>query len=250
MISIRNLRKNLGLSQAELAKKLNVHQTAVSQWENGRTMPDIDSLTKIADIFGVSVDVLLGNNHDTKIDIDDKGTLKVTTGPIDGPTMRIELVDGTPYMFPTNATDEQIHDSIKKLKKPKSIKIPVLGYVRAGIPIDAVEEILDYEEISQEMASQGEYFALSVKGDSMEPRIQEGDVVIVRKQSDVDSGEIAVVLVNGNDATVKKFVKHENGVSLVAFNAKYEPMFYTCAEVECKPVTVLGKVVELRGKFN
>lgn len=137
----------------------------------------------------------------------------------------------------------------KKINTKKGIKIPVLGYVRAGIPIEAIEEILDYEEIPEEMASQGEYFALSVKGDSMEPRIQEGDVVIVRKQPDVESGEVAVVLVNGNDATVKKFVKHENGVSLIAYNPKYEPMFYTCQEVETKPVSIIGKVVELRGKF-
>lgn len=131
----------------------------------------------------------------------------------------------------------------------KAKKIPVLGYVRAGIPIDAVEEILDYEEIPKSMADQGEYFGLQIKGDSMEPRMQEGDVVIVRKQPDVESGDIAVILVNGNDATVKKFVKHENGVSLVASNPKYDPMFYTFSEVESKPVCVIGKVVELRAKY-
>lgn len=146
-------------------------------------------------------------------------------------------------------TDYLIGNSDVRTFSKKVKKIPVLGYVRAGIPIEAIEEILDYEEISEGMASQGEYFGLSVKGDSMEPRIQEGDVVIVRKQPDVESGEVAVVLVNGNDATVKKFVKHENGVSLIAYNPKYEPMFYTCQEVENKPVSIIGKVVELRGKF-
>jgi repressor LexA len=57
------------------------------------------------------------------------------------------------------------------------------------------------------------------------------------------------VLVNGNDATVKKLVKHENGISLIAFNGKYDPMFYTPKEVAELPVSILGKVVELRGKF-
>ncbi len=131
----------------------------------------------------------------------------------------------------------------------KGIRIPVLGYVRAGIPIEAVEEILDYEEISQEMASQGEYFALSVKGDSMEPKISEGDVVIIRKQSYVENGEFAVILVNGNDATVKKFYRNENGVKLVSTNPKYDPFFYTPQEVNELPVAVIGKVVELRAKF-
>ena len=87
----------------------------------------------------------------------------------------------------------------------KGVLIPVLGYVRAGVPIEAVEEILDYEEISQEQARTGEFFALKIKGDSKEPKISEGDVVIVRKQSTVENGELAVVLVNGDDATVKKF---------------------------------------------
>jgi len=129
------------------------------------------------------------------------------------------------------------------------IQIPVLGYVRAGIPIEAIEEILDYEEISQEMSRQGEYFALSIKGDSMEPKISNGDVVIVRKQSIVENGDIAVVLVNGNDATVKKFYRNENGIKLISTNPTYDPFFFSPQEVNSLPVTVIGKVVELRAKF-
>lgn len=129
------------------------------------------------------------------------------------------------------------------------IKIPVLGYVRAGIPIEAVEEILDYEEISSAMASQGNFFALSIKGDSMEPKISAGDVVIVRQQENVDNGDLAVVLVNGSDATVKKFYKTENGIKLISTNPKYDPFFFSPSEVESLPVQVIGKVVELRAKF-
>ena len=131
----------------------------------------------------------------------------------------------------------------------KGVLIPVLGYVRAGIPIEAVEEILDYEEISQEQARTGEFFALKVKGDSMEPKISEGDVVIVRKQSTVENGELAVVLVNGDDATVKKFYRSNNGVKLVSTNPKYDPFFYTPTEVDSFPISVIGRVVELRAKF-
>ena len=131
----------------------------------------------------------------------------------------------------------------------KGVLIPVLGYVRAGVPIEAVEEILDYEEISQEQARTGEFFALKVKGDSMEPKISEGDVVIVRKQSTVENGELAVVLVNGDDATVKKFYRSNNGVKLVSTNPKYDPFFYTPTEVDSFPISVIGRVVELRAKF-
>ena len=109
--------------------------------------------------------------------------------------------------------------------------------------------ILDYEEISQEMASQGEYFALSIKGNSMEPRIAEGDVVIVRKQHIVENGELAVVLVNGNDATVKKFYMNDHGVTLISTNPAYAPFVYSKKDVEELPVQIVGKVVELRAKF-
>lgn len=132
---------------------------------------------------------------------------------------------------------------------PKGIKIPVLGRVAAGIPIEAIEEILDYEEIDEAMAKTGDFFALRIAGTSMEPRMKEGDVVIVRKQDSVENGEIAVVLVNGDDATCKKVSIHENGLSLVSLNPSYAPMFFTDKEVSTLPVQILGRVVELRAKF-
>ena len=131
----------------------------------------------------------------------------------------------------------------------KGIKIPVLGYVRAGIPISAVEEILDYEEISEEMSRQGNFFALKIKGDSMEPKFSEGDVVIVQQQSTVENGDIAVVLVNGDDATVKKFYRSDSGIKLISTNPAYDPFFFTPDEVNTLPVQIIGKVVELRAKF-
>ena len=131
----------------------------------------------------------------------------------------------------------------------QAVKIPVLGYVRAGIPLDAVETTLDYEEISPQMAAQGEFFALQIKGDSMQPRIQDGDVVIVRQQSTIETGEIAVVLVNGDEATVKKIIKQESGILLQPLNPVYEPLFFSLKDIEEKPVQIIGRVVELRGKL-
>lgn len=129
------------------------------------------------------------------------------------------------------------------------VMIPVLGYVRAGVPMAAVENIVDYEEISKDDAAKGEHFGLVVKGDSMEPRFADGDVVIVRKQETVENGEIAVVLVNGDDATVKKFYRSDNGIKLVSTNPTYDPFFFTPDEVDSLPVQVIGRVVELRAKF-
>ncbi len=140
-------------------------------------------------------------------------------------------------------------DNSVPVSKGKGVKIPVLGYVRAGLPIDAVEEVLDYEEITPDMAAHGEHFGLTIKGDSMEPRMVDGDVVIVRKQETVENGDTAVVLVNGDEATVKKFYRTDAGIKLVATNPKYDPLFYTPDEVNTLPVQIIGKVVELRAKF-
>lgn len=132
---------------------------------------------------------------------------------------------------------------------PQGTKIPVLGTVAAGIPISAVEDILDYEEVPQSWESQGEFFGLRIKGDSMQPKMDDGDVVIVRQQSDANSGDTVIALVNGDDATCKKLQKTENGIMLVSTNPNYLPMFFTNEEIVTKPVVILGKVVELRSKF-
>ena len=131
----------------------------------------------------------------------------------------------------------------------QGIKIPVLGSVPAGVPITAVEDILDYEEIPQLWANQGEFFALKIKGDSMEPRMQSGDVVIVRQQSSADSGDTVIVLINGDEATCKKLEKTSNGIMLISTNTKYSPMFFSHEEINELPVVILGKVVENRQKY-
>lgn len=107
--------------------------------------------------------------------------------------------------------------------KRKGVRIPVLGKVVAGIPIEAVEEVLDYEEITPELADTDTFFALKIQGESMEPKLSDGDIVIIRQQNTVENGEIAVVLVNGQDATVKQIIKHDNGIFLNGFN----PSVYT-----------------------
>ena len=142
-----------------------------------------------------------------------------------------------------------LEDNEKRNIKPQGIKIPVLGTVAAGIPISAVEDILDYEEIPQSWQNQGEFFALKIKGDSMEPRMESGDVVIVKQQSDANSGDTVIVLVNGDDATCKRLEKTDNGIMLVSTNPKYPPMFYSLEDIQTKPVVILGKVVELRQKY-
>lgn len=146
------------------------------------------------------------------------------------------------------SVDYLISKSDDRAKHSKRI-VPVLGSVPAGIPIEAIQDVLDYEEISGELARSGEFIALRIKGDSMEPKFSEGDVVIIRRQEQVENGEIAIVMVNGNDATVKKFYKTDAGVTLIGTNPSFTPLTFTPEQVEALPVRVIGKVVELRAKF-
>ena len=128
--------------------------------------------------------------------------------------------------------------------------VPVLGDVAAGIPIEAVENIVDYEEIDSSMASTGEFFGLRIMGSSMEPRILDGDVFIVRRQEDAETSDTAVILVNGDSATVKRIKKEPDGsLWLLPNNPAYDPQHYSPAEIATLPVRIIGKVVELRGKF-
>lgn len=130
----------------------------------------------------------------------------------------------------------------------RGVTVNVLGRVSAGIPIEAVEEIIDTEEITDEMASKGDFFGLRIHGHSMEPRMLEGDVVIVLKQETAETGDIVIATVNGSDATCKRLKRYRDGIELIPINPSYDPMFYTNEEIENKPVRILGKVVELRGK--
>lgn len=147
----------------------------------------------------------------------------------------------------TALIDESVKQNSKATCRGKVIN--VLGRVAAGIPIDAIEDIIDTEEITEELARTGEFFGLQIHGDSMEPRMCEGDIVIVRKQDDAESGDIVIAMVNGDDATCKRLRKYRDGIELISNNPSYDPMFFNKEEIEKKPVKIIGKVVELRGKF-
>lgn len=135
-----------------------------------------------------------------------------------------------------------------KSNKRTGVKIPVLGVIPAGIPIEAIEDILDYEEISEDLASRGEYFALKVNGDSMSPIINNGDIVIIKQQDDAETGKICVVMINGFDATLKRIKKEPNGIWVLPENpyCNFKPTFFTNKEIIDTPVKIKGVAVEIR----
>ena len=206
---LKELRTKAGVSQKKLSEGLHVSQQTVGSWEVNRTTPSPDVMRRIADYFNVSIDHLYG--RDTTV-------------------------------------------NSKPAPRSSGVRIPVYGDTAAGIPIVAIENFDsddpdDWEEIPEDMAKSGEYIALRIKGDSMEPRMRTGDVVIVRLQPEVENGDIAIVRVNGDEATCKNIKKTPEGVMLISLNPAYEPMFFTKKQVQTLPITILGRVVELRAKF-
>jgi len=131
----------------------------------------------------------------------------------------------------------------------RGIIINVLGRVAAGIPIEAIEEVIDTEEIPLEMAATGSFFGLRIHGDSMEPKISDGDTVIVRQQEDAETGDIVIALINGDEGVCKRLRKYRDGIELISSNPSYPAMFFSNEDIDNKPVRIIGKVVELRAKF-
>ena len=180
-----------------------------------------------------------------KLGVDRSTYAKYETGQSEP---NFEMVQKLAYLF--SVSTDFLIKGVSAVSAHSGVKIPVLGDVAAGIPIEAVERIVDYEEIDAALAATGDFFGLRIKGSSMEPRIREGDVVIVRKQEDASTGDTAVVLVNGDSATVKRIKKEpDGGLWLLPNNPAYDPQHFSPSEVAEKPVHIIGKVVELRGKF-
>lgn len=171
---------------------------------------------------------------------------KIEKGQVDLQQSKIELFAKA---LGTTSKDLVGWDDVETKSSKKGVTINVLGRVAAGIPIEAIEDIIDTEEIAEEMAKTGEFYGLQIHGDSMSPKMDEGDVVIVRKQEDAESGDIVIARINGDDATCKRLAKYEHGIALISLNSKYEPMYFSNEEIETKPVEIIGKVVELRAKF-
>ena len=198
--NIKKLRKESKLSQSRLAQQLQVTQQAVGKWETGKSVPDSDTLRKIAEFFGTSVDFLLGVS---------------------------KLVE--------NAVAVASGDNA----------IPIIGTVRAGYNALAYNE--DYGVEYANVRNPEEYFYLIVKGDSMEPRIKDGDLALVHKQNTLNDGDLGVIVYGDNEGTLKRFVKRGNMNILQPFNPAYEAKIITGEELN--DVYIAGKVVETKTKW-
>lgn len=199
-----------GKTPTAVAKDLGFSNAAASHWKNGKS-PTAKSLQKIADYFNVTVNDLL--------------------------------------------SDPEAAPPPSKLHREEGEKIAVLASVGAGIPLEAIntfdqDDPDSWEEISHLDAARGEYFALRIRGNSMETEIHHGDVVIVRCAEEFADGDMVIALVNGNEGVCKILRYRDDGISLNSLNPEYPPMTFTKEQIENIPVRLIGVVEEIRRRVR
>ncbi len=206
------------MKPVELARKTNINKSLISSYLSGVCKAKQDKLDLIAKTLGVSEAWLMG--YDVDMDRDWFEDTDIDNGEV----IRVQS---------------------------NVVKIPILGKVPAGIPIEAIEDVLGYEEIPYDWIKNGnKYFALKVNGDSMYPDYRTGDIIIIKQQPDCESGDDCVVMVNGDDATFKRVIKQEKNLILKPLNNEYEPYSFDEYDIMTKPVRVIGVAIEVRRKLK
>lgn len=202
--NLKMLRKYKRLSQEKLADELLVSRSLIGMWESGQRKPSFETLELLADYFNVRIDDLSGRN--------------------------IKNNEST--------SNNEIYDIPGVMPLPKTYKRPRLGVIACGEPILAEENIEAYDDIPDNIKCD---FTLICKGDSMiNARINDGDIVYIKQQSQVDNGEIAAVLIE-NEATLKRVYIYDDKIVLQPENTKYPPFVYT--KEEMNDIRILGKAV-------
>ena len=217
MIRIKQLREELGYTQQELADKLKKAKSTIAMYENETRKPSLKVLKQLSNIFDCSVDYILGISEKREKDNESKLVIN----------------------------NDHIYEALLKITNRDNKRLlPVLGTVKAGYNYLAQENVIDYIDPSMNIADPENYFGLVVKGDSMAPLFDEGDYLIVHKlDGEFSTNDIGIVLINGDEATIKKVVKTDTGIELHAFNPYYPVKKFTYEEMEKLPVKVVGVVV-------
>ena len=219
---IKDTRISKGKTLEDIATEIGVARSTVQRYETGKIDKiKLPVISAIADALGVNDAWLIGKSE--KMLIND-----------------VERFWNYAKDFNRRNFPEQ----------EERVRIPILGRVAAGIPITAIEEIIDWEDLPTYAKSGDTYFGLLIKSDSMEPGMQNGDTIIVRQQDTAEDGQIVVCIINGSDGCCKRLKRYENGtIALMSDNPSYQPMYFNTAEIDSIPVRICGVVVELRRKF-
>lgn len=212
-----SLLKERGVKTSDVAKATGISSSMFTDWKRGRYRPKHDKMLLIASYFGVSVEYLEGLSEER-----------------------------TPQKPQWQDEDEFISELDDR---PDSVWVPIVGQVAAGFRKVMNEEILGFEPVDYDLAESGRFFALRIAGDSMEPEIKKGSTAIVRCQQDADSGDVCIVAINGDEATCKRIQKTDGGIMLVSTNPAYPPRYFSAKDMKEEPVTIIGRVMEIRTRF-
>ena len=275
---IRQLRESHKMTQRELGAIIGVSDKAVSTWENGSKTPRLTAIVKIADYFGIRTGELMSDPMPYTTEDNPFGkqlafsclswgcTPEQVARDLNIPPTRIHgIIEGD---IPTEA---EAYAIAAYFRKPVSIlqdgtspltpdlynvspvsvrasrRIPVLGRVPAGVPIEAITDVVEEIDLTDTTAHDGyDYFGLLVTGDSMFPEYLDGDIVILRMQPTAQTGDDVVAYIGGGDATLKRLTITENGIQLRPLNPMYEVKSFNHQEIRSLPVTIAGIVVEQR----
>lgn len=194
-----------------------------------------------------------------KLGYTSKATIsKIETGVNDIALTKVDafakalLCDPRYLLGVTDSPDQDADEFAREIEAnepPDHVWVPIVGRVAAGQPMYAEDNIEGYMVIGADEDEYGPLFALRIAGDSMEPEIKKGSIALVRHQEDADTGDVVIVRVNGEDATCKRIKKTSAGLTLLPANPAYDMQPYTWAEVAEKPVSIIGKVIEVRTKY-
>ena len=228
MNNLKNLRKLRGLGQVELANMLGITQSSYSRYEAGLRDIPTDILKKLTDILGATTDDILGLSNGQEL-----------------PGWKV-VEENDPRFPPKVFPAEPLPDLDRE-----TALIPILGSVRAGYDNYAEENREGYLPVDDRLKTMHpDAYVLNVKGDSMEPEIKHGDMVICLPDVEIRNDDVAIVCVNGEVGTVKRIRFEDDGMTLVPANPHYRKLHYSADDIRSYPVTVQSKVVEVRHKYH
>ena len=218
---LRRLRKERKLTMKQLGAHFGLAESTISGYENNNRSPDKETIRQFADYFGVSVDYLLLRTSGQ--DVESKNIIK-----------------STQHGWNLKKTSAFVETVINRLRDEEGfgeekevVLVPVLGIIKAGYDLYADQQVIGMEPVAASAISDGaEYFYLVVRGDSMSgDGIRDGMRVLVRRQDYIENGKIGVVLVNGDEATLKRvYVENNEMLQLIASNSNYPPRIVPASE--------------------
>lgn len=239
---IKCLRKLFNQSQESFAKQFHVSQNAVSNWEQGKNKIDIETATKIAEHYRVPVDFIYGNHFDIARPVSIWNHDEIE----DMKNANADCKDYFLYKYGRGVFNADVGNTsnINPLDHQNVYMIPVYENAAAGFGAYASDQIVDYMPLFIKSSSEAsETICIRVSGDSMYPTIENGDIIQVHKQTSVDSGSVAVILLDGESGLVKRVCYGPTWIELQSINPMYAPMIFEGPEVERIQVVGLVKKV-------